>query len=204
MNEPRHPRYSEGRPPVTSEFDTGASTRRAVQREQVRAEAAYAGKAHTHDAADLTTGTVAPARLGSGSGGATKFLREDNTWQNVAGGATPTGTGFRHVTAGVEDAAAKLVDTADINNAQVTLAKMADLTGPTAIGRDSGTGAPLALTTAQITTLVDVFTSVLKGAVPASGGGTTNFLRADGTWAAPSGSGGLEDFNVRRRISLRI
>src|SRR6185369_5658925 len=40
------------------------------------------------------------------------------------GGATPTGTGFRHVTAGVEDGAAKLVDTADINNSQVTYAKI--------------------------------------------------------------------------------
>jgi hypothetical protein len=28
------------------------------------------------------------------------------------------------------------------------------------------------------------------GIVPASGGGTTNFLRADGTWTAPSGGGG--------------
>ena len=32
---------------------------------------------------------VPPAQLGSGSGGATKFLREDNTWQAVAGGADP-------------------------------------------------------------------------------------------------------------------
>jgi hypothetical protein len=35
-----------------------------------------------------------------------------------------------------------------------------------------------------------VFTSVADGAAPASGGGTTNFLRADGTWAAPGGGGG--------------
>lgn len=47
----------------------------------------------------------------------------------------------------------------------------------------SGTGT-------QATTLIDVFTSVLKGLAPASGGGTTNFLRADGTWAAPGGGGG--------------
>lgn len=32
------------------------------------------------------------------------------------------------------------------------------------------------------------FTSVAAGLAPASGGGTTNFLRADGTWAAPAGS----------------
>ena len=33
------------------------------------------------------------------------------------------------------------------------------------------------------------FTSTLNGLVPASGGGTTNFLRADGTWATPAGGG---------------
>ncbi len=34
------------------------------------------------------------------------------------------------------------------------------------------------------------FTDVAAGLAPASGGGTTNFLRADGTWAAPAGGGG--------------
>jgi hypothetical protein len=34
------------------------------------------------------------------------------------------------------------------------------------------------------------FTSTTQGVVPASGGGTTNFLRADGTFAAPPGGGG--------------
>ncbi len=33
-------------------------------------------------------------------------------------------------------------------------------------------------------------TGTEAGLVPASGGGTTNFLRADGTWAAPAGGGG--------------
>lgn len=32
-----------------------------------------------------------------------------------------------------------------------------------------------------------LFGSSLRGLVPASGGGSTNFLRADGTWAAPTG-----------------
>lgn len=35
-----------------------------------------------------------------------------------------------------------------------------------------------------------VFTSIANGLVPLSGGGTTNFLRADGTWTAPGGAGG--------------
>lgn len=41
------------------------------------------------------------------------------------------------------------------------------------------------------TDLRAVFDSTNKGLVPASGGGTTNFLRADATFAAPPASGGL-------------
>lgn len=39
-------------------------------------------------------------------------------------------------------------------------------------------------TAAEATALLNVFTSSLNGLVPASGGGTTTFLRADGTFAA--------------------
>jgi hypothetical protein len=39
-------------------------------------------------------------------------------------------------------------------------------------------------------TQMPLFTATAEGAVPASGGGTVNFLRADGTWAAPAGGGG--------------
>lgn len=46
------------------------------------------------------------------------------------------------------------------------------------------------LTNTQVTTRINAFTSVLSGAVPASGGGTTNFLRADGSFAAPPGGVG--------------
>jgi len=35
-----------------------------------------------------------------------------------------------------------------------------------------------------------LFSSTEAGLTPLSGGGTTNFLRADGTWAAPAGGGG--------------
>ncbi len=38
---------------------------------------------------------------------------------------------------------------------------------------------------AAATALLNVFTSALQGVVPASGGGTVHFLRADGTWATP-------------------
>jgi hypothetical protein len=55
------------------------------------------------------------------------------------------------------------------------------------IGRvTAGTGATEVLTGTQATTLLDVATTSLKGLCPVLGGGTTNFLRADGTWGAPS------------------
>ena len=44
-----------------------------------------------------------------------------------------------------------------------------------------------------------VFTSATAGMVPLSGGGTTNFLRADGSWATPSGGGGAP-----KEIRIRI
>jgi hypothetical protein len=52
------------------------------------------------------------------------------------------------------------------------------------VGRLSG-GGITDLTGAQITTLLNTFTTSLNGVTPASGGGTVNYLRADGTWADP-------------------
>ena len=152
--------------------------------------------------AKLQNASAASQLLGRGSAaGAGDFeeivlgtnLSFSGTTLNASGGggSTPTGTGFRHVTGGVEDAASKLVDTANINNDQVTNAKLANVNTATIKGRTTaGTGDPEDLTTAQTTALLDVFTSGNKGLVPASGGGTTNFLRADGTFAAPAGGGG--------------
>lgn len=80
---------------------------------------------------------------------------------------------------------------ATIANGVVSNAKLANMATNTFKGRTSPlTGVPEDLTTAQATALLDLFTSALRGLVPASGGGTTNFLRADGTWAAPAGGGG--------------
>lgn len=47
-----------------------------------------------------------------------------------------------------------------------------------------------------------LFTSTEAGLVDASGGGTSNFLRADGTWASPSGGGGLTQPQVMARASF--
>jgi len=74
--------------------------------------------------------------------------------------------------------------------AAITNAKLANMAQSTIKGRAAGAGAgvPVDLTATQATAILDAFTSALKGLVPASGGGTVNFLRADGTWAAPAPS----------------
>jgi hypothetical protein len=80
---------------------------------------------------------------------------------------------------------------ATIPTGTVTLAKQANLAANSIIGNNTGSAAtPIALTGTQATAMLDTFTSSAKGLVPASGGGTTTFLRADGSFAAPPGGGG--------------
>ena len=81
--------------------------------------------------------------------------------------------------------------TTTIGANKVTLGMMAQVNTGVFLGRvTAAVGNVEAMTGTQATTLLDAFTSSLKGLAPASGGGTTNFLRADGTWAAPPGGGG--------------
>jgi hypothetical protein len=79
-----------------------------------------------------------------------------------------------------------------VPNASWTYAKIQDVAATSRLlGRiTAGAGSIEELTGTQATSLLNVFTSLLSGLAPASGGGTTNFLRADGTWAAPAGGGG--------------
>ncbi len=85
-----------------------------------------------------------------------------------------------------------------ISPGAVSNAKLANVATATFKGRaTAGAGSPEDLTGTQATALLDAFTSAAKGLAPASGGGTTNFLRADGVWAAPpSGGGGGTTTNV--------
>jgi hypothetical protein len=71
---------------------------------------------------------------------------------------------------------------------QVTLSQLPSIGADTVLGSIAG-GTPVALSTTQLTTLINNFSTTLSGAAPASGGGSVNFLRADGTWAAPAGTG---------------
>ena len=86
----------------------------------------------------------------------------------------------------VSTAYAAQITTKNIENDAVTNVKLNNMATSTVKGRvTAGTGDPEDLTQAELTSLVNVFTSGLSGAAPASGGGTVNFLRADGSFEDP-------------------
>ena len=51
------------------------------------ADVGAAASLHVHSGADITSGTVATARLGTGAANATTFLRGDQTWAAPTGGS---------------------------------------------------------------------------------------------------------------------
>ena len=141
----------------------------------------------------------------AGKGSPLSHAEVDQNWTNLNTDKLEVGSAFN---AAVAATPAVTANTAKVTNAThtgdvtgataltiandaVTNAKLANMATARIKGRVTvGTGDPEDLTGAQATALLDVFTSGAKGLAPASGGGTTNFLRADGTWAAPSGGGG--------------
>ena len=113
---------------------------------------------------------------------------------NAAYSALGHGHAQADVTNLVTDLAAKaptanptFTGTVTVPDSSFSLAKLANIATARILGRvTAAAGVIEELTGTQATTLLDVFTSALKGLVPASGGGTSNFLRADGAWAAVS------------------
>ncbi len=131
-------------------------------------------------------GTAAKGLAPASGGGTTNFLRADGTWAAPAGGGGGVSDGEKGDITVSGSGATWTVDADTVTNA-----KLANMPASTLKGNDTGAAAdPADLTGTQVTALLDVFATSAKGLAPASGGGTTNFLRADGTWAAPAGGGG--------------
>jgi hypothetical protein len=105
------------------------------------------------------------------------------TWSTIEGAAP----------ANAVAAQLEIINTKTSGTVWIDRARLYRQTGTEALGNDVTTAGKAMLTAADAaaqTALLNAFTSAFKGLAPASGGGTTNFLRADGTWAAPPGGGG--------------
>ncbi len=163
-----------------------------------------ASVATSGSASDLTAGMLPPARFddtahGNRSGGGSHSVATGSVAGFMAAAdkakldaITGSNTGDQTITL-IGDVTGSGTGSfgATIAAGAVTNAKLADVASGTFKGRTTaGTGDPEDLTAAQATALLDVFGGAAKGLAPASGGGTVNFLRADGTWAVPAGGGG--------------
>lgn len=137
-------------------------------------------------ASDLSAGTVPAARLPAFAGG---DVTSPSGSLVLSIGAHKVSRGMLAATA----AAAILGSTAAGDVTDLTPAQAKSVLAITASDVSSlgyfATGTDAANLTGTVAAdRLPIFSSSATGAVPASGGGTTNFLRADGSWAAPGGT----------------
>ncbi len=90
------------------------------------------------------------------------------------------------------------ITTSNLANGSVTYSKLQNESASTLLGNPTGVlASPSEITLdptlsfSGTTLKCTTFGSAQAGCVPGSGGGTTNFLRADGNWATPAGAGNV-------------
>lgn len=124
--------------------------------------------------------TVTTAGSGSAAWVLTRATYFDTSANMLAGSYTLVTGGSLNVNASyVLQTTIATVGTSDVNFVQFSQVS----NGVTSLCTLNG-----AITAMQATACLNQFTSSLQGMAPASGGGTTNFLRADGSWTVPASS----------------
>jgi hypothetical protein len=141
---------------------------------------------------DVVTNPTITIPVTGTSGATVPLLNGNNTW---------SGTNTFSVPLAGSSIATNTVTGSNLVTNTVANTNLAQMAADTIKGNNTGSTANASdLTQTQLTAMINVFTSSLLGAVPASGGGTANFLRADGTWTAPS-SGSSSTPTVQRFTS---
>jgi len=99
---------------------------------------------------------------------------------SVSGNVTLSSGGVVTITT-VPSGALTSVPAANLTGQISSLTHLPNISANSILGNNTaGSTTPSALTGAQVTAMLSTFTTSLQGLVPSSGGGTTNFLRADG------------------------
>jgi len=214
---------------------------------KAKADLVYAAVAHSHSAADLTSGTLPDARfpstlpalngsaltnlnaealttgtidvariplLYSGvqvvSSGAIADLTSPQQ-ATVTGGAIVTTTDGRrwiYKGSGGKTTEASYIETADVTPEWSVIANKPSTFAPSAHAASHKSGGADEIKLDELAAPTDVTTlnatTSAHGLLPKLGGGTTNFLRADGSWAAPAGGGGGASFVTGMEMDYAI